>query len=43
MKYIEIREALKDKKQIVKSCPKSLQIKLEYSVFGTLSGQMIFS
>ena len=32
MKYVEMREALKDKKQILKSCPKSMQSKLEYFV-----------
>ena len=32
MKYVEMREALRDKKQIKKSCSKSIQSKLEYFV-----------
>ena len=36
MKYVEMREALKDKKQILKSCPKSIQSKLEYFVVDIL-------
>jgi len=32
MRYIEMREALKDKKLIFKSCPKAIQSKLEYFV-----------
>jgi len=32
MKYLEMREALRDKKQILKSCSKSIQSKLEYFV-----------
>ena len=32
MRYIEMREALKDKQLILKSSPKSIQSKLEYFV-----------
>ncbi|MCL2739504.1 MAG: type II toxin-antitoxin system YoeB family toxin [Bacteroidales bacterium] len=32
MKYVEMREALKDKKQIFKSYPKSVQNKLDFFV-----------
>jgi len=32
MKFVEMREALTDKAQILKSCPKSMQSKLEYFV-----------
>jgi len=32
MKYIETREALKDKKLIIKSYPKAIQSKLEYFI-----------
>ena len=36
MKYVEMREALNDKKQILKSCSKSMQSKLKYFVIDIL-------